>query len=95
MKSRSVVLLRLVECIGLGCFISLLAFAIPGGAYEAITDSPSDGFNFTLFLFGSPLLLIMLIVLPVAIWQSVKVKKVCWRLLLFLLLLLVVLSLLH
>lgn len=87
--------LRLVECVGLGWFISFLAFAIPGGIYEAITGSPSDGFNFTLFLFGSPLMLIMLVVLPAMIWRSVNVKRACWWLLLFLLLLLAVMRLLH
>ena len=84
MRSLIVGLLRLIECLGLGVFISFFAFAIPGGVYEIVTGSPSDTFNLVLLLFGSPVFLAMLIGLPIAIWGNVKVKRACWWLVLLL-----------
>lgn len=95
MKPFLVGLLRLIECLGLALLISFFSFAIPGGIYELITGSPSDGFNFDLFLFGSPIFVIMLITLPVAIWQNPKVKSVCWKSLLLFATMMVVIRLLH
>lgn len=67
--------LRLIECITLGMIIVFLCFAIPGGVYEVTTGSPSDTFNLVLLLFGSPVFLILLIGLPLAIWHNVKVRR--------------------
>jgi hypothetical protein len=88
-------LLRLVECLGLAVLISFLTFASLGGFYEAATGSPSDGFNFTLLLFGSPVFLLLVIALTLAAWRNLRVKRVCWWLVLSLLGMIVVIRLLQ
>lgn len=88
-------ILRLLECVGLGLWISWMALVLSGGIYEVITGSPCDGFLFQMMFIGFPLFLFSVVLIPAACWRSRVVLLVARWLALFDLIALLVIRSMH
>ena len=68
---------RALESVFHGLAAPFLLMAVAGGLYEIVTGSPSDGFLFSLMMFGLPIWMIIIVGIPLTCWHSVKAKLVC------------------